>query len=140
MKNIMKSVGAGLLVLVPLYLAVLLLLKGMKSIAGLIHPIAALLPESWPAETLLALLFILLVCFTIGAAVQTAVGHRVREAAEQALFERIPGYSLIRSLTHRVAGDADENAWKPVLVLKVVSRWGSGAKAMAAAIENPAKA
>jgi uncharacterized membrane protein len=31
-------------------------------------------------------------------------------------FERLPGYSLLRSLTHRLAGDGEENTWKPVLV------------------------
>ena len=33
-----------------------------------------------------------------------------------ALFERLPGYGLFRSLTQRVAGEGRENAWKPALV------------------------
>jgi hypothetical protein len=32
------------------------------------------------------------------------------------LFEKIPGYALIRSLTERMAGKDDESAWKPALV------------------------
>ena len=44
----------GLLIVVPVYLAVLLLLKGMKSVGGLVRPIAALLPDWIPGETLVA--------------------------------------------------------------------------------------
>jgi len=32
------------------------------------------------------------------------------------LFEKIPGYSLFRSLTQQVAGDSRQNVWKPALV------------------------
>jgi len=36
---------AGVLVVAPIYLAVLLLLKAMKSLAGLLQPVAHLLPK-----------------------------------------------------------------------------------------------
>jgi hypothetical protein len=49
----------GLLVVVPLYLAVLLLLKGMKTVAGLVRPFALLLPDWFPAEQALSLLLVL---------------------------------------------------------------------------------
>ena len=45
-----KSVLGGLLVIIPIYLAVLVLLKGMKSVAGLVRPFALLLPDWIPAE------------------------------------------------------------------------------------------
>ena len=35
---------------------------------------------------------------------------------EKVFFERLPGYGLLRSLTQRLAGDAEESAWKPALV------------------------
>jgi hypothetical protein len=43
--------------------AIPLLLKGMGSIVGVLKPIARLVPDSWPAETLLSLLAIPLICF-----------------------------------------------------------------------------
>ncbi len=111
---------------------------------------------------------------------------------ERTLFERIPGYALLRSLTQRAAGDNRENVWKPALAeieealvpafiieefedgrytvfvpsiptplagavyilernrvhpldvpftqaLKVVSRWGSGAKELVAVMERERK-
>jgi len=35
---------------------------------------------------------------------------------DTALFERLPGYGLFRSLTQRLAGEGRENVWKPALV------------------------
>ena len=105
----------GLLVVVPLYLAVLLLLKGMKTVAGLVRPFALLLPDWFPAEQALSLLLVLMLCFLIGVAVGTRAGRVFRERLEKAFFERIPGYALIRSLTQQIMGESRENVWKPAL-------------------------
>ena len=111
-----STVVGGLLVVVPVYLAVLLLLKGMKSVAGLVGPIVALLPDSIPAEGLVSLLLVLIICFVVGVVVRTRSGRVIRERLEMASFGRLPGYSLIRSLTQRLAGDGEESAWMPALV------------------------
>ena len=113
---VLSSLVRGLLIIIPLYLAVLLLLKAMKSLAGLVRPLAMLLPEWIPAEKLLSLFLVLLVCFLVGASLRTRAGRSVRERIEKSLFEKIPGYALIRSLTERMAGKDDESAWKPALV------------------------
>jgi uncharacterized membrane protein len=111
-----KSLAAGFLIVVPIYLAVLLLLKAMRSVVSLVRPVALLLPDSVPAETLLSLLLVLVICFLIGIIVRTGMGKAVREWLEKTLFERIPGYSLIMSLTQQLAGSSRGNVWKPALV------------------------
>ena len=45
-----KALVRGLLIVVPVYFAVLLLLKGMKTVAKLVSPFAQMLPEWLPAE------------------------------------------------------------------------------------------
>jgi len=110
---IMTSVVAGFLVLAPLYLAVLILLKAMASVVGLIKPFAGLLPDWMPAENLLALVLVALVCFVVGAALRTRSGRAAREQLERSLFERIPGYAVVKSLTLRLAGQGQEDVWKP---------------------------
>jgi len=112
---IAKAVLGGLLIIVPIYLAVLLLLKGMKTVVGLVRPFALLLPDWLPAEKPLSLLLVLMICFMIGVAVRTRAGRVVRERIERTFFERIPGYALFRSLTQQVAGDNRQNVWKPAL-------------------------
>ena len=47
---------AGALVVAPTYLAVLLVLKGIKSLAGIMKPFAQLLPKWLPADQVLSLL------------------------------------------------------------------------------------
>ncbi len=110
---ITSTLIGGMFVVVPVYLAVLLLLKGMQSVVNLVRPIAALLPDVVPAEGLLSLLVVLGVCFVVGAAVRTRAGRVARERLEVVFFERLPGYGLVRSLTQRLAGDTDEASWKP---------------------------
>jgi uncharacterized membrane protein len=112
---VVNTVVGGALVLVPIYLAVLLLLKGMQSVVGLVRPIAAFLPDWVPAANLLALLMVLIVCFAVGAAVRTRVGRAARKRVEGSFFGRVPGYALFRSLTQRMAGEGEENVWRPVL-------------------------
>lgn len=112
---ITSTVVGGLFIVVPAYLAVLLLLKGMKSVGTLVRPIAVLVPDWLPAEGLLSLLLVLAVCFFVGAAVRTPVGRGIRERLERVFFERLPGYGLLRSLTQRLAGDGEERSWQPAL-------------------------
>lgn len=110
-----KALLSGFLTVVPIYLAVLLLLKGMQSVAKLVHPVTLLVPDWLPGETILSLLLVLVICFLIGAAVLTRTGRVVRQRIETSFLQRIPGYSVIRSLTQQLAGESRDNAWKPAL-------------------------
>ena len=113
---VVSTVIGGVFIVVPVYLAVLLLLKGMKSAASLVRPVAVLLPDWLPAEQFFSLVVVLVACFFVGAAVRTQAGRIAREKIERTFFERLPGYALLRSLTQRLAEDGDETAWKPALV------------------------
>ena len=189
MRAVLKALIRGLLIVVPVYLAILLLLKGMKSVAKLVQPFTALLPDWVPAEEFLSLLLVLGICAVIGATVGTRIGRSAREWLERSVFERIPGYGVIRSLTHQMAGKSRESTWRAALVeiedalvpgfiieefedgrytvfvpsiptpfagavyvldrqrvhpvdvpftdaIRVISRWGSGAKNLVAAMER----
>ena len=115
MKRVIGTLIAGALVLVPIYLAVLMLLKATQSLMGLVRPVTALVPEWVPAERLLSLGVILIACFFVGAVVRTRMGRIARDRIEKSLFERVPGYGLFRSLAQRLAGQGEENVWKPAL-------------------------
>jgi uncharacterized membrane protein len=111
-----KAVLGGLLVVVPIYLAILLLLKGMQSIGKLVKPFTGILPESLPAEQILSLLLVLAICFVIGLAIRTRRGMTIRDRMEKSLFHKIPGYATFRNLTRQMAGVTGQNVWKPALV------------------------
>ncbi len=112
---ITRALVSGLLVVVPIYLALLLLLKALGSVAALVKPVAALLPDSVPAQTLLSLLLVLFVCLVVGIAVRTRPGQIARNQLERSFFVRIPGYAMLRNLTQQIAGKSGGNVWKPAL-------------------------
>ena len=112
---VVKSFVAGLVIVVPVYLSILLIVKAMQRAAEVVRPLAKLFPNWFPAEQVLAFLLVLIVCFLIGAAVGRPAGRAAQEKIEKSLFERIPGYALFRSLTRQVAGSREERGWKPAL-------------------------
>jgi uncharacterized membrane protein len=107
---------AGVLVVTPVYLATLLLLKAAKSVAGLLAPIAILVPNWLPGQNILALLLLLLACFLIGLAVRSPAGRLTWDRIEKSLFQRMPAYSLLRGLTDRVGGTTQDQPWRTALV------------------------
>jgi uncharacterized membrane protein len=115
---LLKTIVRGALIVVPVYLAILLLLKAAKSVMGLVHPIAKLLPDWFPAADVLSILLVLIVCFLIGALVHTAIGRATKKAVEKSVLERIPGYEVFRALGQRAAGQgrSGEDTWQPALV------------------------
>jgi uncharacterized membrane protein len=112
---VMSALLTGLLLVVPFYLAVLLLLKAMGSLVRLVQPIALMLPRWAHAEDVLALLILLFLCFLVGVAMRTVGGRVFRERIEGSVLVRFPGYILLRSLTKQLAGESQENVWKPAL-------------------------
>lgn len=114
-KFVTGALLSGLLLVVPLYLAVLLLLKAMGSLMRLVQPITLMLPRWSHAENVLALLIVLFLCFLVGVAMRTVGGRLFRKRIENSLLVKIPGYILLRSLTRQLAGESQENVWKPAL-------------------------
>jgi uncharacterized membrane protein len=110
------AVLAGLVVLMPIYLSALLLHKAMQSVMGAVRPLAKRLPDGLPAEQVLSLLLVLALCFLVGAVARTRTGRALRERVGRSLFERLPGYALFRSLAQQLAGEREEDVWKPAMV------------------------
>jgi hypothetical protein len=81
-----------------------------------VSPFVHILPDWLPAEELLSLLLVLAIFIAIGASVGTGIGKGVRNWIEKTVFERIPGYTFIRSLMHQVAGQSRGSTWKAALV------------------------
>jgi uncharacterized membrane protein len=107
----------GLLIVVPTYLAVLLLAKAVGGLLALLGPIVALLPQGIQHfGRILAIVLVVLVCFVLGLIARTAIGRRAIEAFERHVLERLPGFALLRSVVRRVSGAGDEAQFQPVLV------------------------
>lgn len=114
-RSVLQPLGAGLLILAPIYLAVLLVLKAMGSLSKIVGPLAKLLPLWVPGAKIVSLLVVLLVCLMTGLAVRTHLGHETWRKIEKSLFQRIPGYELFRSFTQQLAGESRDRVWRPAL-------------------------
>ena len=114
--SVVQPVVAGFLLIIPIYLAVLLLLKAMSSVGKIVRPLARLLPPSFPAESVFSLLTVLILCFFIGIALRTRSGQGMRIKIENSIFQKVPGYEVIRGLTRQLAGQSRERTWQPALV------------------------
>jgi uncharacterized membrane protein len=114
-ESILKALVSGLLVVVPLYLAVLLLLKAVSSSMGVVRPLAGLLPDWIPATQILSLLLVLGICLVVGYCVRTQIGGEVWERIQASIARKIPGYASIRNLAQQLAGESSTRAWKPAL-------------------------
>lgn len=112
---VVNSVIQGILIVLPVYFTVLLLLKITKSLARLVRPLDHLLPAWIPFEAIASFLLLLLLCFFIGIILRTRIGQATRTRIENRLLEKIPGYTLFRSLAHQLAGDNLESTWRPAL-------------------------
>jgi uncharacterized membrane protein len=115
LQSITRALVAGVLVVLPIYLAILLLLKAMKSLEKLVRPLAHLLPAWFPGEAVASFLLVLMFCFLVGLALRTPFGRAAETGIENSLLQKIPGYEMFRSMTRQLAGDSAESEWKPAL-------------------------
>ena len=106
----------GVIIILPVYLCVLLLAKANSSLMNLMKPIAAGLPDSLAHAEILSIVILAALCFSAGLIVRTAPGLRVKKMFERAVLEKLPGYQLLRGLTGRLTGQADDAAFAPALV------------------------
>ena len=105
----------GILVILPIYVCLLLLIKALVGLLALLKPVTAGIPASVEFREFLAFLALFALCFIAGLIVRTGPGLRAKNALEQTVLERLPGYALLRGLTGRIAGKADERSFAPAL-------------------------
>lgn len=106
----------GVLIILPIYVAVLLLAKAIKGLLGLLEPVAGSLPAGVEFRQAAAIILLVAACFVVGLLVRTSPGLRVKDAFEQAVLEKLPGYTFFRGLTSRLAGRSEEHRLEPALV------------------------
>jgi hypothetical protein len=81
----------GLLIVLPVYIAVLLILKAVQGLVAAVKPITAAVPGSVEFEEILAILVLAVICFIAGLIVRTRVGFRAKNAIERRVLQRLPG-------------------------------------------------
>jgi uncharacterized membrane protein len=106
----------GLLIILPLAVIVLLLLQATAAIQKVLQPIILLLPEKVLLPKVIALLIVVGLCFLTGLILRTRIGQLIYQAGERRVLDRIPGYTLLRSLSRQIVGEGEGMTFAPALV------------------------
>ena len=105
------TVIGGFFVILPVALVIFLLMELVGVVLLLTSPVTKLLPVKTlggiELATLMAIILILAICFITGLIMRTQIGIRFRELAERIGLNRLPGYTLVKSLTQSFAGTKD---------------------------------
>lgn len=109
------TIIGGLLVILPVTLIALLLMKAITIVQKVLEPIMSLLPEEVILPKVIALFIVVGLCFLTGLILRTQIGRQTYQAGER-LLDRIPGYTLLHSLSRQIAGEGEGITFAPALV------------------------
>ena len=110
------TVLGGVLVVMPIAVTALLMGKAFAAVLAILHPITAELPPGLPLPQMMAALIVLAICFVAGVVVSTGPGRWLKETLDRRLLERVPGYTMVRGLAGRIAGQETGATFAPALV------------------------
>ena len=105
----------GVLVILPIYVAILLLVKAVVGLLALLAPVTAQIPAGVRFRGIIAGLVLAIACFVVGLIVRTGPGLRAKNACERVVLERLPGYAFFRGLAKRLTGHSEEHTMEPCL-------------------------
>jgi uncharacterized membrane protein len=102
------TLAGGFLFLVPVVLAVVLVGKALQLTGQVLAPVTRLVPVETVAGIvvldLLAITAVVALCFAAGLLVRTAAGRALGDRLERAVLGRVPGFTLVKSITRGLVG------------------------------------
>ena len=106
----------GVLVVLPAWLAVLLVAKALMQLQVLVKPVSSHLPESIAHPGIIAILLLLAICFLVGLVIQTTIGAHLQRIVEKRVLEKLPGYTMLRGFAGQLTKFEKSEGFQPVLV------------------------
>ncbi len=116
LQQLKSAFVTGLLVVLPAWLAVLLLLKVLVQLGVLVKPVSNRLPEGINHPQLAAILVFLIFCLLVGLLVHTRVGRLLGKALGENVFAHVPGYQPLRGIAKQFADFDSAEGFKPALI------------------------
>lgn len=111
-----SALVTGLIIVLPAWLAVLLLLQLLVKLGVLVKPIAAQMPKGIDHPQLVAAAVFILVCIAVGLLVHTAVGRVIGRTLGENVFNRVPGYQPLRNIARQFSEMNANDGFKPSLI------------------------
>ncbi|MGH8854642.1 MAG: hypothetical protein ACREWI_10230 [Telluria sp.] len=102
------TLAGGFLFLVPVVLTVILVGKALQLAGQVLAPVTRLVPVGTVAGIvvldLLAVTAVVALCFAAGLLVRTDAGRVLGDRLERAVLGRVPGFTLVKSITRGLVG------------------------------------
>jgi len=115
-----STLVGGFFVILPMLIIYLLLKETMGVVTALASRIMDLLPERFVASdttpVLTALILLVMAAFLAGFILRYSFAKKAVDVLEGKLLNKLPGYTIIRSLTRRFSGSEDTEAFRPALM------------------------
>jgi uncharacterized membrane protein len=111
-----SALVTGLVIVLPAWLAVLLLIKLLVKLGVLVKPLAAQMPAGVNHPHLVAVLVFILLCLLVGILVHTAIGRLIGKTLGENVFDRVPGYQSLRNIARQFRDMDARDGFKPALI------------------------
>jgi uncharacterized membrane protein len=115
-QGLKSALVTGLVIVLPAWLALLLLLKVLVQLGVLVKPIAKEMPEGINHPQVVAIVVFVLICLLVGSLVHTSVGQFIGKALSEWIFNRVPGYQPLRNIARQFSDMEAEDGFKPALI------------------------
>jgi len=106
----------GALVVLPAWLAVLLVAKALMHLQVFVKPVSSHLPASIEHSRIIAILLLLAFCFLVGLIIQTTIGAHLQRTVEKRVLEKLPGYTMLHGLAGQLTEFEKTEGFQPALV------------------------
>lgn len=106
----------GLLAIIPLAIIVLLLAKIVEILNNFAESLGLQSTVGAGLAFIIGFLFLLVLCFTFGALLRTQIGAWSFERIESKVFNKIPGYEIIKNV---LKGFAENKAAYPMAMVRL---------------------
>lgn len=116
LEKLKSALVTGLMIVLPAWLAILLLVKALVKLGVIVKPISGHLPDEVDHPRLLGLILFILICLLIGLLFHTAIGRMVGKAIEDAVLNRVPGYEALRNIARQATDFESEEGFKPAMI------------------------
>jgi uncharacterized membrane protein len=111
-----SALATGLVIVLPAWLAVLLLIQLLVKLGVLVKPLATHMPEGINHPQIIAALVFILLCLSVGILVRTAIGRLIGRTLGDNVFNHVPGYQSLRNITRQFHDMDARDGFKPALI------------------------
>lgn len=81
-----------------------------------VKPVSSHLPGGIGHPRILAVLLLIGLCFLVGLIIQTAIGARAKQVAEERVLNKLPGYTTLRGFAAQLTEFEKSATFQPALI------------------------